>query len=157
MKISLLSPRRVAVVALVAASVPFASISSADASTSLWGCTVNPERPVWDHTNPANGRSVIRYDLTVTCAAGRTVEIDQHIHEQDGGVNPDDHIFSTVRSRHFSGSDTITMWWEKTLEAGEIGAEEMYQTMNFRVTMDDLSQSGWSSWEDSPVQAFPNP
>lgn len=156
MKLSALISRRVAVVAVAAASLPFAAITSADASTPLWGCTVNPERPVYDHINPANGNKVIRYNMTVTCASGRTVEIDQHIHEQDGGLNADDHIFSTVRTRHFSSSDTVTIWWEKTLEAGEIGAEEMYQTVSFRVTLDNLSQSGWTSFEDSPVQAFSN-
>jgi hypothetical protein len=156
MKLSTLIPRRLAVVALFAAALPFAGVGSADASTSLWGCTVNPERPVFDHTNPANGNKVIRYNMTVTCAAGRTVEIEQHIHEQDGGLNNDDHITSNVRSRHFSTADTITMWWENTLPNTELGKEEMYHTVKFQVTMDDLSSSPWTSFEESSVQAFSN-
>jgi hypothetical protein len=155
MKLSVLNPRRVAAVALVAAAVPLAGMTSANAATS-WGCTVTPERPVFDHINPANGDKVIRYNMTVTCASGRTVEIDQHIHEQDGGLNADDHIFSTVRSRHFTTSDTVTMWWDKTLQDGELGQEEMYQTVSFRVTLDNLSQSGWTTYEDSAVQPFSN-
>lgn len=156
MNLSVLSPRRVAVVAVVAASLPLASMSSADAANSLWGCSVEPERPVFDHINPANGNKVIRYDMTVECVGGRTVEIDQHIHEEDDGLNDDDHIFSVTRTRHYSDDDTVTIWWEKTLETGELGAEEMYQTVRFRVTTDDLAQSGWTSYDASPVQQFSN-
>lgn len=155
MKLSALSPRRVAVVALVAAALPFAGIAPANASTTLWGCTVDPERPVFDHINPANGNKVIRYDMTVTCAAGRTVEIEQHIHEDDG-QNGDDHITSNVRDRQFSTADTVTMWWENTLPNTEIDREEMYHTVRFQVTLTNLSQSAWTTYEDSPVQSFSN-
>ena len=156
MKLSTLNPRKIALVALVAATLPLAGIASANGSTSTWGCSVDPERPVFDHINPANGNKVIRYDMTVNCAAGRTVEIEQHIHEQDGGLNKDDHITSNVRDWHFSTASTVTMWWENTLPNTELGQEEMYQTVKFRVIMDDLSSSPWMSFEDSPVQAFSN-
>ncbi|MEV6495184.1 hypothetical protein AB0M20_42185, partial [Actinoplanes sp. NPDC051633] len=129
MKFPAISPARLALVALVAAAVPFAGIASAEASTTNWGCTVDPERPVFDHINPANGDKVIRYNMTVTCAAGREVTIEQHIHEEDG---PNDYTHQTqnTRSRHFSADDTVTMYWDLTLRNNDISsAEEMYHTV----------------------------
>ncbi len=156
MKSSTTSTRRVAAAAIVAAALPLAYVTPAHAATTLWGCTVDPEVPVYDHINPANGNKVIRYDMTVTCAAGRTVEIEQHIHEQDNGLNNDDHITDNTRSRLFSATDTVTMWWENTLPNTDIDREEMYHTVRFRVTTTNLAQSGWTSFEMSPVQSFSN-
>src|SRR5690349_21138110 len=107
MKFSVPSPRKVALVALVAAVAPFAFVASAEASTTTWGCTVTPLRPVFDHINPANGDKVIRYDSTITCAAGRTITIDQHIHEEDS-VNNYTHQASNVRSWYFPTAATRT-------------------------------------------------
>jgi hypothetical protein len=36
------------------------------------------------------------------------------------------------------------------------GAEEHYHTVSFQVVPDDLSESGWTSFERSPVQQFSN-
>jgi hypothetical protein len=156
MKFSVPSPRKVALIALVAAAAPLAGIASAEASTTNWGCTVTPERPVFDHINPANGDKVIRYNMTVTCAAGRTITIDQHIHEEDS-VNNYTHQTSNVRSRHFPSADTVTMYWDLTLRNDDVsGAEEQYHTVSFQVELDNLSQSGWTSFERSPVQQFSN-
>ena len=156
MKSSSRSRRRVAAIAVVAAALPFAGMASASASTTLWGCTVTPLRPVFDHINPANGNKVIRYNYTVTCAGGRTIEVNQHIHEQDGGLNADDHLASNVQSRTFATTGTVTMGWLLTMVTGEVGAEELYHTDSFRVTTTNLAQSGWTAFEDSPVQAFSN-
>ena len=155
MKRFALHPRRAAAVAaLVAATVPFAAVTPANASTYTWGCSLNPEVPVWDHVNPANGKDVIRYDMSITCDSGRTIQFEQHIHEADSGN--DDHITSNVRSRHFATADTITMGWLNTLPNTEIDKEEMYHQVKFRVTLDNLSQSPWTSFEASPVVKFKN-
>ncbi len=145
-------PARAAAVVLVGAALPFAAVATANASTTNWGCTVSPLRPVYDHTNSA-GVKVIRYNMTVNCSAGRTIDIEQHVHEYDNWGS-DDHITTSDRNRHFSTTDTVTMWLDYPLPDTEIGDESMYQHVSFRVTPDDLSQSGWTAWEDSPIQVF---
>ncbi|MGV1007348.1 MAG: hypothetical protein ACOYBY_01920 [Dermatophilaceae bacterium] len=153
MKHAVLRPTRLAAVALVAATLPFAAVATANASTTLSGCTVSPLRPYYDHTNSA-GVKVIRYDMTVTCSGGRTITVDQHVHEQDGGLNGDDHITSSLRSRYFSSTDTVTMWLESSLPDTELGDEEMYQHVHFQITDDLGTTSPWTAWEDSLVQQF---
>ena len=113
---------------------------------------MSPLRPVYDHTNSA-GVKVIRYDMTVTCDAGRTIDIEQHVHEYDNWGD-DDHITTSLRNRHFSTTDTVTMWLKFPLPNTEINDESMYQHVRFEVTGDDGWHSGWTSWEDSPIQVF---
>lgn len=156
MKKFALRPRHVAAAALVAAALPFAAVATANASTYEWGCTVTPLRPVFDHINPANGNKVIRYDYRITCSAGRSIEVDQHIHEEDPAPNADDHWTSNTRSESFPTTRTVTKGWLHTLPAGEVGAEEVYHQVSFRVTPDNLSQSGWTAFEASAVQQFTN-
>ena len=48
------------------------------------------------------------------------------------------------------------MWLDSTLPDTELGQEEMFQHVRFRVTLDDLSRSGWTSYQDSSVQKFRN-
>jgi hypothetical protein len=156
MRFSVSGARKVALVAIVAVAAPFATITSAEASTTNWGCTVTPLRPVFDHINPANGDKVILYNYTVTCAAGRTIEVNQHIHEEDS-VNNYTHQTSNVQDRYFSNDDTVTMGWLLTLRQDDVsGAEEMYHQVSFEVTPDNQSQSGWTPFERSAVQQFSN-
>ncbi len=148
-------PARAAAVVLIGAALPLAAAASANASTTLWGCTVDPKDPVFDHINPANGDKVILYQYEITCAAGRTVEVEQHIHEEDPGSYT--HITDNTRSEHFSTGDTVTKGWLNTLPQADVsGAEEMYHQVKFRVTLDNLSQSGWTAFEKSAVQKFSN-
>jgi hypothetical protein len=106
---------------------------------------------VFDHFNSA-GVKVIRYNMTVTCDAGRTIEIEQHVHEADS-INADDHITTSNRSRYFATADSVTMWLENSLPDTEIGDEEMYQHVSFRVSSNGVT-SPWTAWEDSPEQQF---
>ncbi len=152
MKRLALRPRRVAAVALVAAALPLAAAATANASTTSNGCTVDPLRPVYSYTNGA-GVKVIRYNMTVTCNAGRTIRVDQHVHEQDGGLNADDHITSSARNRYFATTDTVTMWLESGLPDTELGDEEMIQRVRFNVTSNGVT-SPWTAWEESPMQQF---
>lgn len=151
-----LRPRHAAAAVIVAAALPFVAVTTANAAVPYWGCTVTPLRPVFDHINPANGNKVIRYDYTITCSAGRTVTVDQHIHEEDPAPNADDHWTDNTRDEYFASSGTVTKGWLHTLPAGEVGAEEVYHQVSFRVTPDNLSQSGWTAFEASAVQQFTN-
>ena len=47
------------------------------------------------------------------------------------------------------------MWLEKALPDTEIGQEEMYQHVSFRVESNGVT-SPWTDWEDSPEQSFFN-
>jgi len=145
--------RRAAGIAVVAAALPLAAAATASATTTASGCTVTPLTPVFDHINSA-GVKVIRYNITVTCDGGRTIDLVRHVHEQDGGLNGDDHISTTVHNRHFSSTDTVTMWAEVSLPDTELGDEEMYQQEQFQVTSDNGVISAWTAWELSPVQQF---
>ena len=127
MKFSVPSRRKLALIALVAAAAPFAGIASAEASTSNWGCTVHPEAPVFDHINPANGDKVIRYDMTVTCAAGRTIDVNQHIHEEDSPTNSTT-TSTRTSERHFATADTMTMGWLLTLRQDDISGARSSST-----------------------------
>jgi hypothetical protein len=51
----------------------------------------------------------------------------------------------------------VTIYWDLTLWRSDISsAEEMYHTVSFQVEMDNLSESGWTAFERSPVQQFSN-
>ena len=143
--------RRALAAALLATALPLVAVGTAQASTTSSGCTVSPLRPVFDHFN-ASGVKVIRYNMTVSCDAGRTIEIEQHVHEADS-INADDHITTSNRSRYFATTDSVTMWLENSLPDTEIGDEEMYQHVSFRVTSNGVT-SPWTDWEDSPEQQF---
>jgi len=151
MKVSTRRSRRALAAALLATALPLVAVGTAQASTTSSGCTVSPLRPVFDHFNAA-GVKVIRYNMTVSCDAGRTVEIEQHVHEADS-VNADHHITTSNRSRYFATTDSVTMWLENSLPDTEIGDEEMYQHVSFRVTSNGVT-SPWTGWEDSPEQQF---
>jgi hypothetical protein len=156
MNFSVPSRRKLALIALVAAAAPIAGIASAEASTSNWGCTVHPEAPVFDHINPANGDKVIRYDMTVTCSAGRTIYLNQHIHEEDSPTNST-HQVENDYERHFASSETVTMGWLLTLRQDDIsGAEEQFHKVSFQVETDNQATSDWTSYDKSVVQQFSN-
>ncbi len=151
---SILSGRRwrAGAIALAATVLPLVAVSTAQATTTSSGCTVTPLRPVFDHINSA-GVKVIRYDVTVTCTGGRSIALERHVHEQDGGLNGDDHISTTTHNRTFDVTDTVTMWAEVSLPDTELGDEEMYQQVKFQVTSNGVT-SPWTAWELSPVQQF---
>ena len=153
MKLSTRRSRRALAAALLATALPLVAVGPAHASTTESGCTVSPLTPVYTYINPA-GDKVIRYNMTVTCDANRTVEIEQHIHEADT-INADEHIWTSNRSRYFATTSTVTMWLEKALPDTEIGQEEMYQHVSFRVESNGVT-SPWTDWEDSPEQSFFN-
>ena len=153
MQLSTRRSRRAFAAALLATALPLVAVGTAHASTTESGCTVSPLTPVYTYINPA-GDKVIRYNLTVTCDADRTVEIEQRVYEADI-ADADDLIVSFDRSRYFDTTSTVTMWLEKALPDTEAGQEEMYQHVRFRVESHGVT-SPWTAWEDSPQQQFFN-
>ena len=153
MKLSTRRSRRALAAALLATALPLVAVGPAHASTTESGCTVSPLTPVYTYINPA-GDKVIRYDMTVTCDADRTVEIKQHVHEADI-LGDDDHIVTSHPSRYFGATSTVTMWLEYALPDTEAGQEEMYQRVSFRVESGGVA-SPWTAWEDSSQQQFSN-
>lgn len=149
--------RRIVTTALAAAAVALPlSIAApmAHASTTSSGCTVSPLRPVFDHINSA-GDKVLNYRVTATCNANRTVTIEQDRMEEDGWPNPDDLIGESTLSRTFSVYGSYTFNVLRTLPDTELGEEEMYQKVRFRVTSNGVT-SAWTGNENSPVQSFAN-
>ncbi len=146
--------RRAAAIALATATIPLAGLASANASTTSSGCTVTPLQPYYHHTNAA-GNKVIRYDVTVTCNAGRLISLQRHVHERDNWPNPDDHISTSWHNRYFSSPATVTLSQLLALPDTEIGKEKMYQQVKFRVTSSGVV-SPWTAWEKSAKRKFSN-
>ncbi|MFZ1411040.1 MAG: hypothetical protein WAS07_06265 [Micropruina sp.] len=143
-----------ATIAAAAVALPLSIAPMAHASTTSSGCTVTPLRPIYDHHNSA-GVKVLNYRVTATCSSNRTVTIEQDRMEQDGWPNPDDLIGESTLSRTFAVSSTYTFNVLRTLPDTEIGQEEMYQKVRFRVTSNGVT-SAWTANENSPVQSFTN-
>src|SRR5262245_6005491 len=96
-----------ALTGIAALAMPLAVASSASASTTLAGCIVTPEAPVLDHTNP-NGQEVIRFRVQASCNAGRSIEVQDDLLEQDlagsdyYGTSVYDHTFDSAGTVNFS-------------------------------------------------------
>ncbi len=128
----------------VAAAVPLLSASPAMAATSN-GCTVTPLTPSFAGFN-SSGVKLVNYRISVNCQPNRTVAIDQQRWEEDSWPNPDDHLGNSSFVR--SGVTTINN--VRTLVNGEIGEEEVYQKVRFRVTSNGVT-SPWTSLQKSGV------
>lgn len=145
--------RRIAAGVFAAAALPVAAIAGAgpaEAHTTS-GCTINPQTPVYSHTNAA-GVKVLDYKISVSCSAGRHAHIEQKRYEEDGWPNPDDHVGTST----FVASGVTTLHNYRTLVDSEIGKEEMYQTIRFRVHSNNGVMSAWTGWHKSGVRSFFN-
>src|SRR4051794_4258707 len=67
---------------VVAVTSPCFFALSAEAATTSNGCTVSPVRPFATGVD-ANGRSIVRFSVSVTCAEGRTVRVFSAPYEED--------------------------------------------------------------------------
>ena len=142
--------RRIAAGTIAAAAIGVAAATSASAHTTS-GCTVEPRTPIYSHTQ-SNGVKVLNYRNTVNCQSGRTAYITQERYEEDGFLNPDDHVGTSTFSRR--GVTTVNNY--RTLVDTESGQEEMYQRIRFYVRSDNGVTSGWTGWHKSGVRAFYN-
>jgi hypothetical protein len=143
-----------ALTGIAAMAMPLAVAGSASASTTLGGCTVTPLAPVLDHTNKS-GQKVIRYQTRVYCNAGRSIQIQDDLLEQD--LASSDYYGTAVYDISFDSAATVYRSVLRVLpDADGLGddTEEMYHAARFQVTTDAGLVSPWTAWEDSPVVAF---
>lgn len=131
-------------------TVPLLSPTQAQASTTKDGCTVTPLRP----TAYSTANRTARFRVAVTCAAGRTIQIEQRAY-----------------ARHPSGFSKLylyrnfVMWFPraetqtetKILTIGNLrpnGPESAYHDVRFTVKKDGR-WSGWTAREKSPTGYLP--
>ena len=145
--------RRIAAGIIAAAALPIAAIAGAGTAQAhtTSGCTVEPLKPVYAGTNSA-GVKIIDYRITVNCSSGRYAHITQKRYEEDGWLNPDDHLGTTT----FTASGVTTLHNKRTLVDTELGKEEVYQTIRFHVHSNNGVVSGNTGWHKSAVLSIYN-
>ena len=143
--------RRLIAAGIVAATTAVGFAGSAQAVSSS-GCTATPLKPVYHHHNAA-GKKVLKYTIKVTCNAGRTITIYQERKEQD--TFSDDLIGKTTWVRYFGAKTTKNLNFYGVLPDTELGKEEMYHRIRFRVSSNGVT-SPLTGWHKSPAQAFFN-
>lgn len=131
------------------AAMSVAMASPASAATSS-GCTVTPLKPVFAGFN-SSGVKLVNYRISVSCTSNRTVSIEQERWEEDPWPNGDDFLGSSS----FTTSGVTTLSNVRTLVDGEIGDEEVYHKIRFRVSSNGVT-SPWTSWQKSAVLTIPN-
>jgi hypothetical protein len=116
---------------IVAAAAPLAVALPAEAATSS-GCTVTPLQPVFAGFN-SSGTKLVRFSVNVSCAADRTVYIQQQRYEEDwdGWLfdDSDDSLGTVSFTRTFAGAASTTVSSIRTLPNTEDGNEETYVSM----------------------------
>jgi hypothetical protein len=142
---------------IAAAAAPLTVAPSAQAATSS-GCTVTPLKPVFAGFNDA-GTKLVRFSVSVSCTANRTVSIQQQRYEEDwdGWLfdDSDDSLGSVSFSRSFVDAGSTTVSSTRTLPNTEDGSEEIYQRTRFRVSSNGVTSS-WTSWQRTPYVSMPN-
>ncbi len=141
---------RIVSAGLVAAAATLGFAGSAQAHTTS-GCTVEPLKPIYAGTN-SSGVKIIDYRMTVSCSAGRSAHITQQRYEEDGFLNPDDHLGTST----FSVRGTKLVHNKRTLVDTELGKEEVYQKIRFHVHSDNGVVSGNTGWHKSAVLSIYN-
>ena len=116
---------------------------------------VNPLKPVYDHMN-SSGQKVIKYETTVYCEPGRSIQIQDERFDQDW-TSPDDSYGTTTYNIRFNGASTEYKSVLKVLPDADAWGddnEEMYHAVRFQVTSDNGVVSAWTPWENSPEVTF---
>ena len=144
-----------ALTGFAALAMPLAVAGSASAATNASGCTVNPLKPVYDHMN-SSGQKVIKYETTVYCEAGRSIQIQDERFDQDW-TSADDSYGTTNYNIRFNGDATEYKSVLQVLPDADAWGddnEEMYHAVRFQVTSDNGVVSAWTPWENSPEVTF---
>lgn len=122
----------------------------AGASTASAGCAVNPRTPV--AVAPA-GVLKARYEVSVACAGGRTVQIQQRQLESDFTGNQLTGTASFSSAFAAGGASVVS---STTLRPDtEVFNEEILQSVRFRVIVGGWT-SPWTNWEQSAIQVMAN-
>lgn len=132
---------------LAAAAAPLALALPAEAATTANGCTVRPLKPTF--AGFSGGVKQIRYEVVFSCAAGRTIEVQQLAMEDDS--TPDQFINTRVHTRTFVSSTVATRSATWALPDTEAGNEEVYQKVRFRVSAGGGPVSAWTPFEFGPT------
>jgi hypothetical protein len=144
-----------ALTGFAALAMPLAVAGSASAATNASGCTVNPLKPVYDHMN-SSGQKVIKYETTVYCEPGRSIQIQDERFDQDW-TSADDSYGTTIYNIRFNGAATEYKSVLQVLPDADAWGddnEEMYHAVRFQVTSDNGVVSAWTPWENSPEVTF---
>jgi hypothetical protein len=146
----------------VTALVPLGLSGPAQASTTDSGCTVTPVRPVFAGTFTLGGVPYVDYEIIVTCGVGLVAETYQERLESDlqnvEGDPVDDFIGSSSHTFDFTAaggtqSVNVRRSLPTTGPATEGPAEELYQSLKFRVTSGPVT-SNWTTPELTPARAI---
>jgi hypothetical protein len=149
---------RILVVAAAALAAGLGVMSPAYASTTRDGCTVQPVTPYHNGTFTSGGEKWINYDVTITCSAGRSVQLVMDRMEADSGLNgADDFIGMSDTIKTFNASDTITWRITGVLPDNDGGLDqysEMYHQVGFQVTINGSAPGAWTNWEKSGTRSI---
>jgi len=134
---------------IIATTAAFGMAGTADA-VSQRGCRATPLTPTFAGINPA-GKKVLKYTVRVTCAANRTVVLQQQVKERDTFLNPDDLVRSRTLIRTFvvAGSKTVSLY--QATPNTEPGNEEMFHQVRIRVSIGGGPFGAYSAWDKSAV------
>lgn len=140
---------------IAVATAPLTVALPAEAATTAFGCTAAPLAPVFAGLNGA-GVKQVRYNVLITCAANRSIEVQQTFMEDDAPPNPDDFTGTVVNTTNFPGAAITTTGVTVDVPDTEAGPEELYQKIRFRVTGAGGVQSAWTLFESSPNTTIAN-
>ncbi|NYD77326.1 hypothetical protein [Arthrobacter cupressi] len=155
---TLSKPKRARIISVLAVSLGLAGAglalgTPAQAST-LYSCTVTPLKPIFSHFN-TSGVKVLDYRITASCTSSRSLYIQQQRWEDDSWPNGDDYLGGTDFSRYLSAGTSTTIHNYRTLVDGELGYEEVYQKVRFKVGSGGV-WSGYTGWQNSAVLSISN-
>jgi hypothetical protein len=137
---------------LAAGTLLFLGVASpASAATASGGCTVAPRTPV--AVTAPSGALKARYEVTVACAGGRWVEIQQRQLESDFNGNQLTGTASFTST--FAGAGAAVVSATAVRPDTEVFNEEILQSVRFRVHVAGWT-SAWTTPEFSAIQVMPN-
>lgn len=139
---------------LAAVAAPLALAVPAEAATTAHGCTVRPLKPFQNGT--VGGVKQVRYDAVFSCAAGRSIDVQQTLFEKDNAPDVDDFYTTLVQSRNFPVTTVAQRGLTAPLQNTEAGSEEIYQRTRFRVSVNGGPVSAWTPYESGPVLSIAN-
>ena len=140
---------------IAVATAPLTLALPAEATTTAHGCAVAPLAPVFAGLDGA-GVKQVRYNVLITCAANRSVEVQQTFMEDDAPPDPDDFTGTVVNTTNFPGAAITTKGVTLNVPDTDAGPEKLYQKIRFRVTPAGGVQSAWTPFESSPSTTIAN-
>ena len=135
-----------------AAAAPLALAAAPAEATTGSGCTVTPLKPTFGGFN-SSGVKLVRYGVSIKCAADRSVTVDQDRFDKASGVPVLTGV--SVLKHTFGGAGTIKITVQRPLPDLNRGNEAVFQSVRFRVASHGVT-SAWTGWQKSAVLSIPN-